>query len=105
MSDCRNILLKCPNSHKVLSFICEDELDDEDKFCDRCGGPNSIIEKDDIDDPKILIQMAQSELESANYHSVVDIPSVLWESIKEYIPSEMQVKVARKICDSFLDMI
>lgn len=45
------------------------------------------------------------ELENANYHSFVGITRELFEAVKDLVPEQDQVKLAKKIAETVINKI
>jgi hypothetical protein len=60
---------------------------------------------DKSSNPDALIQAAQNELESANYHHFVDLPSQMYALATRYIPKEFHLEYARYLYKQFIALI
>jgi hypothetical protein len=91
--------------HWFITTLEDGELDDDNKECDRCGGEMRPIRWEDIIEPGALLQIAENELESANHHSVVSMPSSLYSRLVLFVPKKHHLAVARAIADEFIRSI
>lgn len=72
-------------------------VDEESRKCSECGEKTQIIPYDKITEPEVIIEMAESDLESANHHSMTSLPSDLFSNIKRFVTKENHAKLARVI--------
>jgi hypothetical protein len=62
------------------------------KKCYECGSKNvSIVKYDEYTNPSDIIETIESELESANYHSMISIARDLYEKLKDKVESPIDL--------------
>lgn len=105
---------------KLLGLICnncgyyhinrfyEDDLINLNKkhyYCS-CENPDiHIVEFEDIQEPDVLLNWAESELEDANYHSQTDLPGIIYSATMKYVDENHYADLARAIAESFVNNI
>jgi len=79
-----------------------DEFAKEERTCPKCGKEMRFLSVDEITDPQVLIDIAESELENRNWHSAVDMPGELWDRLKPMILKGQEAEAARAIMKVFV---
>lgn len=87
----------CPKCES--SFITWAGGDSEN--CEKCGEPLTLIEPDKIEDPQILLEIAEMELEDANYHKISSLPGSIYGAVAGFVPEDKHTALARAIYNAF----
>ncbi len=61
------------------------DLDPENRTC-QCGAPVGFIDIENITDTDLIIAAIEGELESVNYHTMVNLPGALFTQFKVDFP-------------------
>jgi hypothetical protein len=105
----QNAIVRCKKCKNYMIVVTYDgKLDDplEDyKNCQCIDSEFELVEWEDITEVQALIQIAENELENANFHSQISLPQEIWFGIVSYIDYPYRSEVARKIAEVFIDSI
>ncbi len=71
--------------------------------CIGCKGWYSSTRIEESKDPGSIIQAAEAELESANFHSLSSLPSTLFKAISPLVPAIAQLELAKAIVAALPD--
>ena len=59
---------------------------------------------DDVTDIDLILQDIEEGLESANYHSMGDIPTNIFYGVKEYLNDEQQLIFVKRLSEIFSNL-
>lgn len=65
--------------------------------CTDCKQFYKSIDVEKSNNPEALINAAESELESANFHSITSLPSTLFKRISKLVPESLHFQLAQAI--------
>lgn len=70
--------------------------EDEPIDCYHCGSSSQLINYDFITDAEVILDIIESELENANYHSLTAFPREFYEAFRQI---DNEPDLARKIAE------
>ena len=65
--------------------------------CKQCGTAYRNVSVEKSGKPEAVIDAAEADLESANYHSIGRLPSTLWKAIAPLVAPALLMKLAEEI--------